>query len=84
MNIANPELNTAILTVLKHVGAPLAADTLLKEVAINLDRPSLTTQDFTDAIRFLEARDLVSRDISLLGRPLFSITSLGKEALRGA
>lgn len=84
MNLQDPELNKAILDVLQKVQAGLKAEILRDEVAIKLRRPSLTTQDFDNAIRFLEARDLIARDLNLLGRPIFTITPRGEEALRGA
>lgn len=82
--MTNPVLNTTILQILNRLPAGLKEKTLQNETAILMDRPTLTTVEFEDAIRELEDRELIRRDPTLLGDTLFSITGLGKEALRGA
>lgn len=80
----NPILNTTILQILNRLPAGLKEKTLQNEVGILMDRPTLTTVEFEDSIRFLEDRSLIRRDPTLLGDTLFSITPAGRDALRGA
>lgn len=80
----NPILNTTILQILNRLPAGLKEKTLQNEVGILMDRPTLTTVEFEDSIRFLEDRGLIRRDPTLLGDTLFSITPAGRDALRGA
>lgn len=70
-----------ILKVLYRMsGVYLRQTTLAAEVEIVADR-LLTTAQFTDALRSLEDRRLISRDVTLLDEVTWSITGRGAEAL---
>lgn len=74
-------IERAILKVLYRMpGVHLRQATLAAEVEIAADR-LLTTAEFTDALRALEDRRLVFREVTALDEVTWSISGRGAEAL---
>lgn len=79
----NPALNNAILKILARLDTGLREKTLQAEVDVAMDRPTMTTDEFLDALRFLEGRALVDRWTNLIGDEVWGITDAGRSALKG-
>lgn len=79
----NRMLEITILKTLNRVDTGLKAKTLQAEVEIAMDRPDLTTDEFTDTLIKLEDKGLVDQWTNALGDKIFGITAFGKDALKG-
>ena len=79
----NPALNNAILKILARVGCGLKEKTLMSETELAMDRHDLTTDEFHDALLFLEDRALVDRWDNLAGDVVWGVTATGRDALKG-
>ena len=79
----NPALNAAILRILARIETGLKETTLQNETEIAMDRPDLTTDEFLDALVFLEDRGLVDSWKTLIDDKVWGITSAGRDALKG-
>jgi len=79
----NPALNNAILTILARVDCGLKEKTLMAETSLAMDRHDLTTDEFNDALRFLEDKALVEYWDNLIGDTVWGITKMGRDALKG-
>lgn len=79
----NPALNAAILRILARIETGLKEKTLQNETEIAMDRPDLTTDEFLDALVFLEDRGLVDSWKTLIDDKVWGITSAGRDALKG-
>lgn len=79
----NPALNTAILKILARVGCGLREKTLMAETELAMDRHDLTTDEFLDALGFLEDKALVDRWPNLIGDTVWGVTDAGRDALKG-
>ena len=76
----NPLIQKMILKVLSRLpDVYLREETLAAEVEIAIDRPMKTTE-FADELIALQDRDLIEKDASLLGDPMWHITGKGKLA----
>ncbi len=81
--MTNPALNNAILKILARVECGLREKTLQSEVELAMDRHDLTTDEFLDAVRFLDDRALVDRWPNLVGETVWGISEMGRNALKG-
>ena len=80
--MTNPLILKSILKILGRVeDVFLREETLAAEVEIAIDRPMKTTE-FADALGELKDRDLIERDATMLGDPMWHITGKGKLAAR--
>lgn len=79
----NPALNNAILKILSRIETGLKEKTLQAETELAMDRPQLTTDEFSDALNFLEDKGLVDKWTNLLGDTVWGITDMGRSALKG-
>ena len=80
--MTNPLILKSILKILGRVeDVFLREETLAAEVEIAIDRPMKTTE-FADALGELKDRELVERDATMLGDPMWHITGKGKLAAR--
>ena len=80
--MTNPLILKSILKILVRVeDVFLREETLAAEVEIAIDRP-MTTTEFADALGELKDRELVERDATMLGDPMWHITGKGKLAAR--
>lgn len=79
----NAYLNQCILKILARIDTGLREKTLQNEVEIAMDRPTLTTDEFLDALRFLEDKALIDKWTNLLGDAIWGITPTGLDALKG-
>ena len=79
----NPALNHAILKILSRVDCGLKEKTLQAETEIAMDRHDLTTDEFLDALNYLEDRALVRRWQNLIGDTVCGIEPAGRDALKG-
>ena len=78
----NPLIQKSILKVLSRVeDVFLREETLAAEVEIAIDRPMKTTE-FADELNALKDRELIERDTTILGDPMWHITGKGKLAAR--
>ena len=78
----NPLIQKSILKVLSRVeDVFLREETLAAEVEIAIDRPMKTTE-FADALGDLKDRELIERDTTILGDPMWHITGKGKLAVK--
>ena len=76
----NPLIQKMILKVLSRLpDLYLREETLAAEVEIAIDRPMKTTE-FADELIALRDLDLIEKDASLLGDPMWHITGKGKLA----
>ena len=76
----NPLIQKMILKVLSRLpDVYLREETLAAEVEIAIDRPMKTTE-FADELIALRDLDLIEKDASLLGDPMWHITGQGKLA----
>lgn len=80
--MTNPLILKSILKILVRVeDVFLREETLAAEVEIAIDRPMKTTE-FADALGELKDRELIERDATMLGDPMWHITGKGKLAAR--
>lgn len=80
--MTNPLILKSILKILSRVeDVFLREETLAAEVEIAIDRPMKTTE-FADALGELKDRELIERDSTLLGDPMWHITGKGKLAVQ--
>ena len=79
----NPALNNAILKILARIPSGLKEKTLQAETELAMDRHDLTTDEFLDALVFLEDRALVNSWTNLIGDKICGITDAGRDALKG-
>lgn len=79
----NPALNAAILRILARIDCGLREKTLQAETELAMDRHDLTTDEFLDALRYLEDRALADRWSNLAGDTVWGITGAGRDALKG-
>lgn len=79
----NRMLEITILKTLNRVDTGLKAKTLQAEVEIAMDRPDLTTDEFTDTLLKLEDKALIDQWTNALGDKIYGITAFGKDALKG-
>lgn len=79
----NPALNNAILKILSRVDTGLKEKTLQSEVELAMDRPTLTTDEFLDAMNDLGRLALIDKWTNLLGDTVWGITAMGRDALKG-
>jgi len=79
----NPALNNCILKILARVGCGLKEKTLMAETELAMDRHDLTTDEFHDALLFLEDKALAEKFDNLLGDTVWGITAAGRDALKG-
>lgn len=79
----NPALNNAILKILARVDCGLKEKTLMSETELAMDRHDLTTDEFRDALLFLEDRALADRWTNLAGDVVWGVTAMGRDALKG-
>lgn len=79
----NPALNNAILKILSRLETGLKEKTLQAETELAMDRPDLTSDEFLDALIFLEDRALVDNWTNLVGDKIWGITAAGRDALKG-
>lgn len=79
----NPALNNAILKILARVDCGLKEKTLQAETELAMDRHDLTTDEFLDALGFLEDKALVDKWTNLIGDTVWGITAVGRDALKG-
>lgn len=79
----NQLIQKSILTILNRLdNVFLRESTLAAEVEIAIDRP-LTTAEFGDELRYLEDKELIERDHTLLDERMWHITGKGKLAQKG-
>lgn len=78
-----PALNNAILKILARVDCGLKEKTLMSETELAMDRHDLTTDEFRDALLFLEDKTLVDRWTNLAGDVVWGVTAMGRDALKG-
>ena len=79
----NTSLNVTILKILARIDTGLKEKTLQNEVEIAMDRPDLTTDEFMDALVFLEDHGLVDNWKTLIDDKVWGITAAGRDALKG-
>ena len=79
----NPMMEITILRILNRVNTGLKEKTLQAETEIAIDRPTLTSDEFTDTLIALEDRALVRNRKNLIGETVWGITEAGKAALKG-
>lgn len=79
----NPALNNCILRILARVDCGLREKTLMAETELAMDRHDLTTDEFSDALIYLEGRALVDRWTNLVGDDVWGISAAGRDALKG-
>lgn len=79
----NPSLNIAVLRILSRIDTGLREKTLQAEIEIAMDRPDMVTDDFLDALVYLEDRGLVENWTNLIGDKIWGITAAGRDALKG-
>lgn len=77
----NPALYTAILRILRRLDTGLKEETLASETTVATDNPRLTTNEFSDALLFLEQKALVEKFYNLIGERCWGITDLGRAHL---
>lgn len=78
----NPNLYNQILLALSRRKTGMSEKTLKAETVVGYDDPTLTTDEFRDALRFLEERCMVETFEDLMGEPLWAITETGLAHLR--
>lgn len=77
----NPLIQKSILRILSRLpDVYLREETLAAEVEIAIDRPMKTTE-FADELIALKDRELIEKDSTLLGDPMWHITGKGKLAV---
>ena len=78
----NPNLCNQILLALSRRKTGMSERTLKAETLVGYDDPTLTTEEFLDALRFLEERCMIETFEDLMGDPLIAITETGLAHLR--
>ena len=78
----NLTLNNQILLALSRRKTGMSERTLKAETLVGYDDPTLTTDEFRDALRFLEDHAMVDTFKDLMDEPLWSITDTGLAHLR--
>lgn len=78
----NDSLNTQILLCLSRRKTGMSEKTLKAETAIGYDDSTLTTEEWRDAIRFLEDKAMVESFADLMGDTVWAITDMGLAYLR--
>ena len=78
----NDSLNTQILFSLSRRKVGMAEKTLKAETLIGYDDATLTTEEFRDAMRFLEDKAMIEQFADLMGDTLWAITDMGLAYLR--
>ena len=79
----NPALNHCILKILARVDCGLKEKTLMAETELAMDRHDLTTDEFLDALAYLEDKALVDKWQNLIGDTVWGISAAGRDALKG-
>ncbi|MBR2837408.1 MAG: hypothetical protein IKE55_01350 [Kiritimatiellae bacterium] len=77
----NPNLYNQILLALSRRRTGMSEKTLKAETVVGYDDPTLTTDEFRDAL-FLEEHCMVETFEDLMGEPLWAITETGLARLR--
>lgn len=78
----NPLIQKSILKILARLpDVYLREETLAAEVEIAIDR-QLKSTEFADELISLQERELIEKDATLLGDPVWHITGKGKLAAR--
>jgi len=80
--VKNLSLNNQILLALSRRKTGMSERTLKAETLVGYDDPTLTTDEFRDALRFLEDHAMVETFPDLMGDPLWAITDTGLAHLR--
>ena len=78
----NDSLNTQILLSLSRRKTGMSEKTLKAETLIGYDDATLTTEEFRDAIRFLEDKAMIEQFSDLMGDTLWANTDMGLAYLR--
>ena len=78
----NLNLYNQILLALSRRKTGMSEKTLKAETLVGYDDPTLTTDEFRDALRFLEERCMIETFEDLMGDPLIAITETGLAHLR--
>ena len=78
----NDSLNTQILLSLSRRKTGMGEKTLKAETVIGYDDATLTTEEFRDAIRFLEDKAMIEQCADLMGDTIWAITDMGLAYLR--
>lgn len=78
----NPLIQKSILKILARLpDVYLREETLAAEVEIAIDR-QLKSTEFADELISLQERELIEKDATILGDPVWHITGKGKLAAR--
>ena len=78
----NQQLYNQILLALSRRKTGMSEKTLKAETVVGYDDPTLSTDEFRDALRFLEEHYMVETFDDLMGDPLWAITETGLAHLR--
>ena len=78
----NDSLNTQILLSLSQRKTGMGEKTLKAETVIGYDDATLTTEEFRDAIRFLEDKAMIEQFADLMGDTIWAITDMGLAYLK--
>lgn len=78
----NQQLYNQILLSLSRRKTGMSEKTLKAETVIGYDDPTLSTDEFKDALRFLTEHAMVETFDDLMGDPLWAITDTGLAHLR--
>ena len=78
----NPNLYNQILLALSRRKTGMSERTLKAETLVGYDDPTLTTDEFRDALRFLVDHGMVETFPDLMDDPLWAITDTGLAHLR--
>lgn len=78
----NQQLYNQILLSLSRRKTGMSEKTLKAETAIGYDDSTLTTEEWRDAIRFLEDKAMVESFADLMGDTVWAITDMGLAYLR--
>ena len=78
----NQQLYNQIRLALSRRKTGMSEKTLKAETVVGYDDPTLSTDEFKDALRFLEEHCMVETFDDLMGDPLWAITETGLAHLR--
>lgn len=78
----NDSLNVQIMLALSRRKNGMAEKTLKAETVVGYDDLTLSTDEFKDALRFLEDKAFIETFPDLAGDPLWAITDMGLAYLR--
>ena len=78
----NDHIEKEIMLALKCRNCGAKRTTLESEVATRLDNPLMSETKFADTLSRLVTRRMVACEITPLGSELFSLTSLGEQAMQ--